>query len=93
MSEIAPIGQPNASILGRTGRVNRPDSTNAAPSRISDRVELSPTARLLSKLKDLPDVRQDLVSRVRAEIANGTYDTPDKVDALLNTDSLARDLI
>jgi hypothetical protein len=38
-------------------------------------------ARLKAKLAQTPDVRQDLVDRVRAEIENGTYDTIEKVRA------------
>lgn len=36
-------------------------------------------------------IRQALVERVRAEIAKGTYETPDKIEALLN--NLAKDLL
>jgi len=57
---------------------------SSAPSqtltRPSDRVELSERARLLSKLAALPDVRSDLVDRVRREIANGTYESDAKID-------------
>jgi len=31
-----------------------------------------------------PDIRTDLVQRLRLEIANGTYETPDKLDAALD---------
>jgi hypothetical protein len=31
-----------------------------------------------------PDVRQDLVARVRQEIQAGTYDTPEKFEAALD---------
>ena len=31
-----------------------------------------------------PDVRLDLVSRVRQEIREGTYDTPEKLQAALD---------
>lgn len=33
---------------------------------------------------DDPDIRQDLVERVRQEIADGTYDTPEKWEAALD---------
>lgn len=32
---------------------------------------------------DDPDIRSELVRRVRQEIAAGTYDTPEKLDAAL----------
>jgi hypothetical protein len=37
----------------------------------------------LNKLKNLP-IRQDLVDSVRQQISQGTYDTPEKLDAALN---------
>ena len=37
-------------------------------------------ARLLSKLSALPDVRSELVDRIRQEIASGTYETEDRLD-------------
>jgi hypothetical protein len=33
---------------------------------------------------DDPDIRADLVRRIRAEIAAGTYDTPEKWEAALD---------
>lgn len=91
MSDIAPIHhRSHSAVLGQPNRVNRPNSTVASPNRGSDRVELSDKARLLGRLAELPDVRQDLIDRVRAEIADGTYDTPDKVEDML--DSLIEDL-
>jgi len=53
-----------------------------------DRVEISNAARRLDDA-DAPS-RADLVSRVRQQIANDTYITPDKVDAAI--DALAQRL-
>jgi negative regulator of flagellin synthesis FlgM len=52
----------------------------AKARRGDDRVEVSDAARFLAKLNAMPEVRTELVERVRAEIANGTYDTPEKFD-------------
>lgn len=41
-------------------------------------------ALYVSKLQQLPAVREDLVSRVRAEIASGTYDTDERLNAALD---------
>lgn len=85
MSDIGPIGQPGASAFGHgNGRIPRSYQGSAAPTaagRRNDAVELSDTARLLSKLNELPEIRQELVDRVKDEIANGTYETPEKLDA------------
>ncbi len=53
----------------------------SAITRPSDRVEISERARLLSKIAAMPDIRSDVVDRVRGEIANGTYETDDKLDS------------
>ena len=58
--------------------------------RPSDRVDISDRARLLSKLTALPDVRSELVDRIRQEIAKGTYDTEDRLDQAI--ENLAEDL-
>src|SRR5262245_2030514 len=45
-----------------------------------DRVELSEFARHLDTLRTLPDVRFDLVAEVRRAIADGTYESDEKLD-------------
>lgn len=49
-----------------------------------------PMAALLRRLKAMPDVRHDLVNRIRGEIARGDYETPAKLDAAV--EALADDL-
>ena len=49
-----------------------------------DQVQISLEARLKSLLAKVPDVRQDLIDRVRAEIAAGTYETDEKLDIALD---------
>ena len=90
MSDVGPVG--TTKINPMRGAVRPDPQTPSAPRTVrpDDKVELSLKARLLSKLAELPDVRQDLVDRVRAEIQAGTYDTPDKIDAII--DELALDL-
>ncbi len=90
MSDIAPIGRPAATYSTVNGRAHASPTPPATPARGSDSVELSSAAQMLGKLRELPDVRQDLVDRVRAEIASGTYETPDKVDAAV--DALLEDV-
>ena len=91
MADITPIGRTNGATLNPSARTTKPETaTTGGATRGDDSVEFSAAAQLLSKLSELPDVRQDLVDRVRSEIAAGTYDTDDKVDALL--DELNEDL-
>lgn len=67
----------------------RPEPRQAT-ERPSDRVDISDRARLLSKLASLPEIRADLVDRVRREIADGTYETADRLDQAIQ--NLAEDL-
>ncbi|QDU27673.1 Anti-sigma-28 factor, FlgM [Anatilimnocola aggregata] len=66
---------------------HRPLAAQAPQSRgVSgvDQLDISPEADLISQVHDLPDVRQDKVNSIRAQIASGTYDTDAKLDAALS---------
>jgi negative regulator of flagellin synthesis FlgM len=64
----------------------------AGPSQgISDVVEISMAAQLAAKLQEVPAVRADLVAQVKAEIAAGTYETPERLD--VTADRLLKDLL
>lgn len=90
MSEVGPITKPPVAASVQPGRQPRPTSTATSPIRSADRAEFSQAAQLLSKLAEMPDVRQDLIDQVRAEIDAGTYETAEKIDQVL--DNLPEDL-
>jgi len=92
MSDIAPIGRTNAASLSATSRLATQPASTPTTTRGDDKVELSGAAQLLGKLRDLPEIRQDLVDRVKAELAKGddAYVTDDKLDAAL--DNLREDI-
>ena len=90
MNEIPPVGHSNPALARIAARRAAEASDTADSTRPADSVELSQTAQLLAKLAELPDVREDLVQRVRAEIAAGTYETDEKIDAAL--EALIEDL-
>ena len=50
------------------------------PAATADELSISPEADLLSRIGDLPDVRQERVDQIRAEIAGGVYETEEKID-------------
>lgn len=78
-------------LNGRAVRVGAGEGgLTLGPARESDRLELSDHAVLLSRLRELPAVRVDLVDRVRAEIDSGAYESAERVDAAL--ESLIREL-
>ncbi len=73
-------------------QVQSANATNpvAQPTSIADVVEISPAAILAAKVHQLPEVRVDLVKRVKAEIAQGTYETSERIEVA--TDRIMADL-
>ena len=85
MNPISPLSRPNGPGLNQAGRPSPQEASTRSAVRKSDRVEFSDAARLLNRLSQLPDVRQDLIDRVRSEIASGTYESPEKIDAVVQS--------
>jgi hypothetical protein len=50
----------------------------------ADRVELSDVARYLDAIRQFPEVRLDRVATVRQQIADGIYDTDERLDQALD---------
>ncbi len=92
MSDIGPISHHQASIGSvHARRAGSQDAGRAqAPQRTADRVELSTTAKLLGQLADVPEVREDLIARAKANIQAGVYDANAIIDATV--DRLSEDL-
>ncbi len=65
-------------------------SVSAGRAGDEDRVELSDRALFLAKLKELPDVREDVIARARERIASGAYETNEVLDA--TAEALAREV-
>ena len=59
------------------------NAATSAPQAVGDTIEISTVARLASRVHELPDVRTELVERVKAEISAGTYETSDRLDVAL----------
>ncbi|MCA9300712.1 MAG: flagellar biosynthesis anti-sigma factor FlgM [Phycisphaerales bacterium] len=94
MSNILPADQ-STPVTRPEPLERRPDrradvEQRPAPTRGSDQVEVSDVAYFLSRLRDMPDIRTDLVERIREEIANGTYETQERLDGAI--DGLLEDL-
>lgn len=69
----------------RNTPVREMQQPTAGNSGIQDEVRFSDEALKMSETKSneessVSGVRFDLVNRIKSEIANGTYDTPDKMD-------------
>ena len=64
----------------RTSGTKSSQSTSAP----SDQLDISPAAaQAADQAAESGDIRADLVARVRGEIANGTYETAEKLDGAL----------
>ncbi len=88
----SPLNTPAATAYDTTVRNTEPAPRGEGNTVIrgEDQVELSNAARILSGQDQPAEIRSDLVARIRDEIAAGTYETPDKFDAVVSR--LARDL-
>jgi negative regulator of flagellin synthesis FlgM len=64
-----------------TSRPNGPQQTPSTGS--ADRVDISPAAEAAMAAESSP-IRHALVNSIRRQIADGTYDTPDKMEMALN---------
>lgn len=72
-----PIGSPHVVRVDQPGR--------PAPSGpIQDELTISEAAEALERARQAPEIRADLVARIRAEIAAGTYETPEKLEIALD---------
>ena len=94
MNDISPIGHPHApqSVSNKSSTPKPGGNVDLSRNQQnSDSVQLSNLAQWLSKAARLPEVREDLVASVRADIADESYLTDDKIDAAI--DSLVDDLI
>jgi flagellar biosynthesis anti-sigma factor FlgM len=60
------------------------DAVAANPTGGADEISISQQAELLSRINDIPDIRQDRVDQIRAEITQGTYETEQKIDATVS---------
>lgn len=66
-----------------TGAV-KPQPQVTETTNVSDTVEISTVAKLAAKIQQLPEVRTELVQRVKAEIEAGTYETPERLEVTVD---------
>jgi len=71
----------------QAGMFKKANTTEVKPGVVSrDEVEISSKAQRMTESREVAgtmdnsDIRLDLVNRIRAEIANGTYETPEKLE-------------
>ena len=61
-----------------------PSASGSFGSAGVDQLDISPEADFVAQARDLPDIREDRVAELRAQIQNGTYETADKLDVALS---------
>jgi len=91
MSELSPIASGQVARTGRVGpssqrRAEGTDEGARVPGRHrgTDEVKFSSDIQHLIELKNGGPVRTDLVNRIRAEIEQGSYETPEKIEAAID---------
>lgn len=91
MTDISSIGHGPVSPAGGLHRSASPASSDPSVARTArpgaegaDRVELSDHARLMNRLRELPDIRSDRVKEIRRQIVAGTYETDDKLNIAIS---------
>ncbi len=93
MSDISNIGSSFASGISQGVRTSndsaaarRSANLTSVTSRTSsqDQVQVSEVARWLQEMDRLPAIRQDKVAAAKAAIANGTFDTDDRLATAVN---------
>ncbi len=72
-----PIGPPHAA------RPVQP-APGTQPGQIRDELRISEAARLAAQAYEAADIRWDRIAAIRAELARGTYETPDKLEIALD---------
>ncbi len=63
---------------------NNAPQANPASAGPSDQLDISAAALEAIEAQESGEIRTDLVNRVRQQIADGTYETADKLDAALD---------
>ena len=61
-----------------------PAAPAARDSLNVDQLDISPQADMVSRTRDIPDIRQERVDTIRQQIAAGTYDSSEKLDIALS---------
>lgn len=72
---------------GRIGEPPRPSSVNPPPANSpprADRVEISTAAHLLCEALALPPTRAERIEETRRLIAEGRFDTEERLEGALN---------
>ena len=71
----------NAIKLQTQNKTSAANGNSAVPV---DQLDISAEAQLISQTNSTSNIRMDRVNDIRAQIANGTYETPEKLEAAMS---------
>ena len=80
MNGIYGVQPPTASNAVDPVTAAQPTKSPIRLDNVTDTVEISLVAKLAAKVDQLPEVRTELIERVKAQIAAGTYETPERIE-------------
>ncbi len=83
MQIYGPAQLHGAQSISAPHRVSAAPQT-ASPSFGQDELQISDAGRLVDMANQLPDIRQDRVNAIRAQIAAGTYETENKMNTAID---------
>jgi anti-sigma28 factor (negative regulator of flagellin synthesis) len=64
-------------------RASRASEAHVSSLAQVDQLDISHEADLVSRVRELPAIRQDRVDEIRAQITSGVYETDDKINGAL----------
>jgi negative regulator of flagellin synthesis FlgM len=82
MNEIPPITV--TGVLAPHQAEGRRSQAPRSSGAVDDQVEISDLAQRLSEIDSGTRIRTDKVAQIREAIQNGTYETPEKIDATVS---------
>ncbi len=83
MNDIPPIPS-TGQVASLSGQRPPPAKQGVAEEQPQDSLEISETGRILSELGSDSNIRASRVAEIRQAIADGTYETSDKIDVTVN---------
>ena len=86
MSDIPPVQCSGVAVLAPPGRHSVQGEATSAAVEFSpvDHVEISEVGAALSLIDAPRDIRIDKVESIREAIRNGTYETPEKINLVVD---------
>ncbi len=80
---LGPVQGPQSVQGVQRNQIAQPEAQKTH-SQGADQLDISHEADLVSRARDLPDIRADRVAEIRAQIESGIYETEEKLDIALD---------